>query len=269
MLFFRTVPSANTLVRWVNENAFVTIVQTRPCPTFGRPVHLRGSPHRLRPGTSPHALQIPSCANPLDGHPALRSPREVLRPARHYPRFRIWRSSFERQRDFNPPEQRAAQHALWPRLTSGHPSRHLSRSVALKQTARSPRLSRTHLPAYTCRIYVAAFRASTGLPRDWPAHPAAPPLSASCSSGQRFAYCFLQIPSRDGHPCRSANTSPCRVWRGLSPPSECALPGRTKAKARTKSPRLHLRYLTTLQAPITGSSWPGTRCWTALWPDVR
>jgi hypothetical protein len=37
-------------------------------PTFGRPVHLRGSPHRLRPGTSPHAFQIPS----RDGHPALR-----------------------------------------------------------------------------------------------------------------------------------------------------------------------------------------------------
>src|SRR5579864_8934113 len=38
-----------------------------------------------------------------------------LRPARFYPRFRIWRSSFERQRDFNPPEQRAAQHALLSR----------------------------------------------------------------------------------------------------------------------------------------------------------
>jgi hypothetical protein len=67
-LFFPTVPSANTLVRWVNENAFASIVQARPCPTFGRPVHLRGSPHRLRPGSSPHALQIPS----RDGHPALR-----------------------------------------------------------------------------------------------------------------------------------------------------------------------------------------------------
>src|SRR5215469_16011548 len=115
---------------------------------------------------------------------------------------------------------------------------------ALKQTARSPRLSRTHLPAYTCRIYVAAFPASTGLPRDWPAHPAAPPRSASCSSGQRFAYCFLQIPSRDGHPCRSANTSPCRVWRGLSPPSECALPGAQIQKAGTQPAfRLISEYL--------------------------
>ena len=32
MLFFHTVPPANTLVRWVNENAFVLEVQTRPCP---------------------------------------------------------------------------------------------------------------------------------------------------------------------------------------------------------------------------------------------
>ena len=31
-MFFRTVPPANTLVRWVNENAFVFIVQTRLCP---------------------------------------------------------------------------------------------------------------------------------------------------------------------------------------------------------------------------------------------
>jgi hypothetical protein len=62
------VPSANTLVRWVNENAFAFIVQARPCPTFGRPVHLRGGPHRLQPGTSPHALRIP----PRDGQPALR-----------------------------------------------------------------------------------------------------------------------------------------------------------------------------------------------------
>jgi len=80
VLFFRTVPSANTLVRRVNENAFASIVQARPCPAFGRPVHLRGSPHRLRPGTSPHALRIP----PRDGHPALRrnfpSASEALPP---------------------------------------------------------------------------------------------------------------------------------------------------------------------------------------------
>src|SRR5215472_11004637 len=108
------------------------VLRTRPCPTFGRPVRL-GFPHRLRPGTSPHALRIP----PHGGHPALRSTASsgsrsalasiqlspscpfrrlhtfcFLRPARNYPRFWIWRPSFERQRDFNPPEQRAAQRAV-------------------------------------------------------------------------------------------------------------------------------------------------------------
>src|ERR1019366_6522945 len=120
---------------------------------------------------------------------------------------------------------------LWPRLTSGDSSPRLSAPVAQEQTARPPRVLRTHLHAYACRIYVTALRASTGLCVYAPAHPAVPPLSASCSSGQRFASGFLQIPPRDGHPCRSANTSPCRVCRGLSPPSKCALPG-----ARTKIP---------------------------------
>ena len=44
----------------------------------------------------------------------------------------------------------------------------------------------------------------------------------SCSSGQCFACGFLQIPPRDGHPCRPANRSPCRANRGLSPPSHPA-----------------------------------------------
>ena len=41
----------------------------------------------------------------------------------------------------------------------------------------------------------------------------------SCSSGQCFACGFLQIPPRDGHPCRPANCSPYRANRGLAPPS--------------------------------------------------
>jgi hypothetical protein len=53
---------------WVHENAFASLQQARPYPTFGRPVHLRGGAPRLRPGTSPHALRIP----PHGGHPALR-----------------------------------------------------------------------------------------------------------------------------------------------------------------------------------------------------
>ena len=71
---FHTVPSANTLVRWVDENAFASIVQARPCPTFGRPVHPRGGPRRLRPGISPQTLQIP----PHGGHPVLRLSRDRM-----------------------------------------------------------------------------------------------------------------------------------------------------------------------------------------------
>ena len=41
-----------------------------------------------------------------------------LRPTRNYPRFRIWRPSSGRQRDFNPPDQHAAQRTLWGCLTS-------------------------------------------------------------------------------------------------------------------------------------------------------
>src|SRR5215471_5313076 len=66
MLFFHTVPPAITLVRCVNENAFVSEVQTRPCPTFGRPVHLGFSP-------SITARYFSSCLSdsPHGGHPAL------------------------------------------------------------------------------------------------------------------------------------------------------------------------------------------------------
>ncbi|AVD90104.1 hypothetical protein C4Q26_24460 [Pseudomonas sp. SWI44] len=56
-------------------------------------------------------------------------------------------------------------------------------------------------PAYACRIYVTALRASIGLWRYGPTYPAVSPLSASCSSGQHFASGFLQIRSHPRHPC--------------------------------------------------------------------
>src|SRR5690606_1439074 len=75
---------------------------------------------------------------------------------------------------------------------------------------------------------------SIGLCIYLPAHPTASPLSASCTSDQRFACGFFQFPPRDGHPCRPANTSPCRACRELSSPNECALPG---AETKNSSPR--------------------------------
>src|SRR5690242_1573116 len=55
-----------------------------------------------------------------------------------------------------------------------------------------------------------------------------------CSSSQRFACGFLQIPPRDGHPCRPANDSPCRARRRLSLPSKSALPGARQQELLTQ-----------------------------------
>ena len=108
------MPSANTLVRWVNENAFAPIVRARPCPTFGRPVHHRGGPRRLRPDTSPHTLRIP----PHDGHPVLRSAaksgfRFTLAVSSFRLRARVGfsiPSLFSGQRDVNPAFGYSAPH---------------------------------------------------------------------------------------------------------------------------------------------------------------
>jgi len=77
--------------------------------------------------------------------------------------------------------------------------------------AGSPKANRQTSPGIThppSRLYLSDIRHDIPCKyracRYWPAHPAMPPRSARCSSGQRFAYSFLQIPSRDGHPCCSA-----------------------------------------------------------------
>jgi hypothetical protein len=116
-------------------------------------------------------------------------------------------------------------------LTSAHASRHLSMSVA----------QGTHvdLPGYCTLTFTLMPVGSTSQPSvqvlgfDDIGHLTRLRrlISASCSSDQRFAFGFLQIRSRPRHPCRSANSSPCRVSRGLTPPSKCALPGAPKKMA--------------------------------------
>ena len=130
---FSTVSPAHTLVRWGGTKcAFAPIVRARPFPIFGRPVHPRDRSLRLRPGGSPHALQTP----PRGGRPALQSFRRwlqlclgrfqlspscpfrhlpylpTLRPVRHYPHLLDIDPWPRAERDFNPPETRAARHAL-------------------------------------------------------------------------------------------------------------------------------------------------------------
>ena len=125
---------------------------------------------------------------------------------------------------------------LCPLLTSACASPHLSMSVAQGTHADLPGYCAptfTLMPVgYTplCSVQVLGF-ADIGL-----LTPQRRLISASCSSGQRFAFGFLQIRGRPRHPCRSANSSPCRVSRGLSPPSKCALPG-APIKARDKASR--------------------------------
>ena len=157
---------------------------------------------RLQPGSSPQALRIP----PRGGHPALRF--SYNRPARHYPRFWIWRPSSERQRDFNPPDQCAAQRTLCPRLTSARPSSRLVTGLARQADGQiSPGIAHppsSHLPV-----------ASTSVPSGWlrtsgllaPSSRDGCLLCASCTSGREFACRFLQTPPHGDSPCGSANGS--------------------------------------------------------------
>jgi hypothetical protein len=87
--------------------------------------------------------------------------------------------------------------------------------VALRQISRSPRVMHTCLHAYACRIYSLC----SGQVLDFEdirllVHSGCL-ICDFCTSGQHFACGFLRIPSRDGHPCRPANTSPYRACNGL------------------------------------------------------
>ena len=119
---------------------------------------------------------------------------------------------------------------LRPRLTSAAPSRHLTMPVAQWQDDRPPRVRRatfTLMPAAftsAASVQVPGFEDMGLLTRDGRL------VYGFCSSGQCFAFGFLQIPPHGGHPCRSASGSPCRAHRGLAPPSR---PGRPPRRAGT------------------------------------
>ncbi|WPE26791.1 hypothetical protein PshuTeo1_25120 [Pseudomonas hunanensis] len=93
------------------------------------------------------------------------------------------------------------RHLLRLRLTSARSSRRLSTRGSTMANVQISQGNSRDLPAYACRIYVTALCASIGLWRFVPPHPAVPPLSASCSSGQHFASGFLQIRGHPRHPC--------------------------------------------------------------------
>jgi hypothetical protein len=125
---------------WMRD-ALASIVQARPCPVFGRPVRhwdrsldygpvLLRKPFGFRLTADTLSSGCPEGQNVNLGislwlYPLFPNscPFKVLlihipRPTRNYPRFWIWSSSSEDQRDFNPPDWYAAQRTLWHRPTS-------------------------------------------------------------------------------------------------------------------------------------------------------
>src|SRR5215471_6752395 len=143
------------------SNAFVPIVRTRPCPIFGRPVHLRVAPIDYSPILLLKPFGFRITPNTLSsGKPREDGFRSILavsgfrlrarldfsipsfssRPARHYPRFWIQRPSFERRGDFNPPDSCTAQRTLCPLLTS--PSRSQALRPAQSGCPDTPEISR-------------------------------------------------------------------------------------------------------------------------------
>ena len=192
------MPSANTLIRWVNENAFAPIVRARPCSTFGRPVHQWGSPLDYGPVfllmpfgfhlamdtlpsgclTTEHPLRFTlGCIRRFQlrarvGFPLLMVPR----PARHYPRLRIWRPSSERQRDFNPPDLSAAQHTL--RIA---PPLRLASVFALgaRTPCHFPLSSRQQVPTFRAKACTRVMPPIYRLPLD-------PPSGSRSSSSQSW-----------------------------------------------------------------------------------
>ena len=129
-------------------------------------------------------------------------------------------------------------------LTSACASQHLSMSVARGTHADLPGY---YAPTFTLMPVGSTSQRSvqvSGFDDIGHLAPLRRLISASCSSGQRFAFGFLQIPGRPKHPCRSANSSPCRASRGFSPPSKCALPGAPKKRApnRVRAKADHTKY---------------------------
>ena len=92
----------------MDENAFAFVAQARPIPPWADRFIIGVTPIDYGPGL---LLMLFRFHLTMDTLPSGVLPI-ALRPARNDPRFRIWRPSSGRQRDFNPPEQRAAQHTL-------------------------------------------------------------------------------------------------------------------------------------------------------------
>src|SRR5215472_14213481 len=90
-----------------------------------------------------------------------------LRPARHYPRVWIWHPSFGRQRDFDPPEQRAAQRTLRARPSPSRLSPDFPVSPVIRVPA--PPISRRGEEGFSSCSVHPCHRAAATAPPECPA----------------------------------------------------------------------------------------------------
>jgi hypothetical protein len=145
----------------------------------------------MSPRQAPHRLA--SCA--ASGlHPPPRPPSRVLLLHRFASRSSVLLSALLFGPSAPLPTMASADFCKRIREPFGSRSRD-------RHACRSPRVLRTHLHAYARRIYVTAFRTCIGLSTLPLANPTVPPLSASCSSRQRFASGFLPTPSHLRNRC--------------------------------------------------------------------
>ena len=95
-------------------------------------------------------------------------------------------------------------------------------------SVRPPRVRTHSFSPFVCHIYFLGFRVVIGLRLVAQPHPSQPASCDFCSSDQRFACTFLQIPPHGGHPWCSVMTFPLLGQSRDFHPLECAHAGRTQ-----------------------------------------
>jgi hypothetical protein len=125
---------------------------------------------------------------------------------------------------------------LWLLLTSEHPSSRFAARIADGRCSDLPGYH-THTLSHLCPSHLLlCFPCKYWASNLYAFSPSIAASCASCSSGQCFAYSFLQIRPHERHPCCSANVSPYRAHRRLSLPRVCALPGAHKKGRQSGRP---------------------------------
>ena len=111
-------------------------------------------------------------------------------------------------------------------------------------SVRPPRVRTHSFSPFVCHIYFLGFRVVIGLRLVAQPHPSQPASCDFCSSDQRFACTFLQIPPHGGHPWCSVMTFPLLGQSRDFHPLECAHAGRTQKNTIPSSKRDGVFHLT-------------------------